>query len=191
VGRLVTLLRERRKRRSEASGERLKCGHAEILLMVKPGICRLPTSCAAGVDASQRRPNTRRDSHRYLFLTLPYWFFRTTLPIPLVVIHSLASRPILARVRNVRSYAPPPPAVNKGPFTGSSRNPVRHGGLPLFPQQILNGAHGFLIRIPPGPTGATTSAPSNNPSIRGNSLFAISVPPYLIFSGTFDCAADD
>jgi hypothetical protein len=59
--------------------------------------------------------------------------------------------------RNVRSYAPPPPAVNKGPFAGSSRNPVRHGGLPLSPQQILNGAHGFLIRIP-GPSGATTSA---------------------------------
>ena len=53
VGRLVTLLRERRRRRLEVSGGPLNLGHANALLMIKMGLYRLLTSCGAGVDAPQ------------------------------------------------------------------------------------------------------------------------------------------
>jgi hypothetical protein len=72
VRRLVELLRERVSVAQKRVASRLKSGHTEILLMVKPGICRLLTSCAVGGDASQRRTNCHQASYRYHFLTLVY-----------------------------------------------------------------------------------------------------------------------
>jgi hypothetical protein len=40
-------------------GSPLKCGHANVLGMIKIGLYPMPTFCGAGVDASQRRTNGR------------------------------------------------------------------------------------------------------------------------------------
>ena len=67
-----------------------------------------------GVPARAKcRLSGSRTSH--LEITLPYQVFRTTPPIPLVVIHSLALLGCFVNSRaNVRGYTPPPPAVNMG-----------------------------------------------------------------------------
>ena len=52
---LVALLRERRRRRLEASGRPMNLGHSNILRMIKPGIYQLPTFCGWDVGASQHR----------------------------------------------------------------------------------------------------------------------------------------
>jgi hypothetical protein len=53
----VELLQARRRRCLESGGEPFESGHANVLRMIRIGLYRLLTSCAAGVDAPQRRMN--------------------------------------------------------------------------------------------------------------------------------------
>ena len=51
-------------------GNLLNTGHAKVLPMIKPGICRLPTFCGWGVGAAKRR-NAHQVSYRYHEITYP------------------------------------------------------------------------------------------------------------------------
>ena len=49
---------------------RLKFGHANVLLMIRTGLYRLPTFCGWGVGVSQRRTNPWQGSFTYAYYRL-------------------------------------------------------------------------------------------------------------------------